>query len=240
MAFRCGVDNITDDSAVFWAEFTGGDASYSNYRYCLLQLSDSYETVEYEIRSDERGGADSYFEERLRNLIPDMHYQCDAQLGYVNNGRIEYLDVYAYDDFWTDPAPIEIDPWSWTRSNGSASSSQTRTALDVLYGDVPANEFSHYVWNDLVDKVVEVRDALGLGWGTRDSNGDRIPTASGCKMYSGDTLSASAYNGVRYNIGSIETTGITPQSPGDRIYGYMIYDLTTVLNDIINNIQDYM
>lgn len=231
MAFSTGISNITYESAHFWADFTGGDSGYAGYRYVRLALSDAYRTHEYIIRSSNMGGGDSYFDYDLDGLYSDMNYQYEAELGYGSASNPTWLGIMDYGDFRTDPEPVHVEPWSWTSSNGQATSAETRTAYDVLYGNVPANEFSHYVWNDLVDKVAEMRDGMGYTW---DRAGGTYPSASGCKLYAGDTLSASAYNGVRYNIGSVMGTGITDRSPGDRIYGYLIYDLTTTLNDIID------
>lgn len=229
MAFSAGFDNITENSADFWADFTGGDSSFDNYRYVRLDIDG--ET--YQIRSNNRGGSNSYFDETITGLTPDTRYSWDAQLGYMAGSNIVWLDVYDSGSFRTDEPAVQIDPWSWTQSNGQATNAETQQAYDVLMGTRTANQFSHYVWNDLVDKVEEMRNAQGYNW---DRAGGTYPSASGCKMSAGDRLTADAYNGVRYNIGSILSTGIFDQSPGDKITGYKIHHLTEVLNEIINDL----
>ena len=129
---------------------------------------------------------------------------------------------------WTKQLPVE--PWTWTGSNGQATAAQTRNAYSILQGTREPNDFSHYVWNDLVDKVVEMRQAVGYSW-TTDTG--RFPSASGCKVSSGETMSALKYNALKTNVGSIRSTGIPDVSVGDEITGYMIVHITDVLNDII-------
>lgn len=229
MAFACDFSHIEETSATFNGTFTGGDSGYSGYRYVRLTV-DGVGT--YQVRSSSAGGSISIFSKVISGLEPSTRYTWDAQLGYVDGGSIIWLDLYDSGSFTTLSSGVDIDPWYWNRSNGSASSSETSDAYSVLLGDLPANYFSHLVWNDLVDKVYEMRSALGYTWDT--ANG-KYPTRSGCYVSAGDTLSARIYNGVRYNIGSVKTTGITDRQSGDRITGTLIVTLTDVLNDIINN-----
>lgn len=230
MAFSAGFRNIGEEDADFYADFTGGDSSFSGYRYVDLVLNGSRA---YNIRSNERGGSSSSFDEYIGNLTPGTRYEWEAQLGYDDGTGITWLDIYDSGSFTTDEPAVYVSHWSWSESNGSASTSQTVRAYNVLMGNVTADQFAHEVWNDLVDKVVEVREALGYSW---DRAGGDYPSASGCKMNAGDRLTADAYNGVRYNIGSVFSTGISDQSPGDQITGYKIYHLTEVLNIIIDDL----
>ena len=230
MAFSAGFRNIGETDADFYADFTGGDSSFSGYRYVDLVLNGNRA---YNIRSNERGGGSSSFDETITNLTPGTRYSWEAQLGYDDGTGMTWLEIYDSGSFTTDEPAVQIDRWSWTRSNGSATNAQTQRAYDVLMGDITADNFAHEVWNDLVDKVAEMRSAKGYTW---DRAGGTYPSASGCKMYAGDRLTADAYNGVRYNIGSVESTGIYDQSPGDPITGYKIYHLTEVLNIIIDDL----
>lgn len=129
---------------------------------------------------------------------------------------------------WTEQLPVE--PWTWTGSNGQATATQTRNAYSILQGTRAPNDFSHYVWNDLVDKISETRRAKGYSW-TTDSG--RLLSEDACKVYAGDTMSALQYNSIKTNIGSLLSTGIPDVSVGDEITGYMIVHLTDVLNQII-------
>ena len=203
--------NITDSSATFTARFTGGDSSYSRYRYVSLEVDGRT----FEIKSTRMGGASSSFEKKITRLDPDTKYSWFAQVGYESQGTIYWLDFTDSGSFRTDPAPIAVTPWSWTKSNGEATTTQTRTAYDVL------------------SKVLEMRIAKGDEWSV--ANGKYLDYQD-CKVRAGDTLTAEIYNAVRYNIGFFQSTGIYDQSPGDSITGYKIYHLTEVLNDIINGL----
>ena len=78
-----------------------------------------------------------------------------------------------------------------------------------------------------------MREAYGLFW-TTDSG--RFPSASGCKVSAGDTLTAEIYNAAKTNIGSIQSTGIQDVDPGDEITGYHVLHISDVLNDIIGGL----
>lgn len=231
MALSCEFYSITETKARFRGTFTGGDSGFGGYRYLRLTI-DGFGI--YQIESEESGGSTSRFRKDFAGFDPGTLYTWDAQLGYEVSGEIVWLDVYDSGSFTTEGgAPVSVEPWSWTKSNGAASSGQTQTAYEVLMGSVTADQFSHLVWNDLVEKAAEVRAAKGYSW---DTAGGTYPSASGCKVSAGETLSAKKYNGVRYNIGSMQSTGIYDQSPGDEITGYKIYHLTDVLNDIISGL----
>ena len=227
--FTASFDSITDTAATFSARFSGGDSSYSRYRYVNLEIDGR----SFEIKSTRMGGSSSSFEKKITRLDPDTKYSWYAKVGYESSGNIYWLDLDDSGSFRTDPAPIEVTPWSWTKSNGEATTTQTRTAYDVLHGNAEADQFSHYVWNDLVAKVLEMRVAKGDDWSIA---GGKYLTSDECRVRAGDTLTAEIYNAVRYNIGFFQSTGIYDQNPGDPITGYKIYHLTEVLNDIINGL----
>lgn len=128
---------------------------------------------------------------------------------------------------------LSVEPWSWEKSNGSADKTDTSRAYQILLGKQPVSAgFSHEVWNDLVDKVAEVRSELGLGWYTKT---DVYVSAEECKVEPGDTLSAKIYNSVRYQVGSYRGTNITDRVEGGEILGRHITHMVDVLNDIIEN-----
>ena len=229
MAFSAEFDNITETTADFTATFTGGQASFGYYRYVLLTIDGR----EIEIRSNGQGGASSYFSYHVRNLEPDTRYSWEAQLGYQDGSSIVWLDLYDSGSFYTEPEQTAyVEPWSWTSSNGTASAAQTRAAYNVIMGTATVDNFHHNVWNDLVDKVAEARAALGYGWSRGQSS--QYPTQNGCYVSAGDRLSADIYNGVRFNIGALITTGVTDRYPGDAITGNLFLALTDTLNEIID------
>lgn len=227
-----GAYNVTSNSAELWFEFTGGDASYGNYRPLRLTISGTnYNNRVFD--SDNKGGGDSWWEIPVSGLAPDTKYTVKAQLGFYTGTTPTWLSLYAEGSFRTAKAAPEVDYWSWTASNGSATAAQTRNAYSILQGDLPADGFSHNVWNDLVDKAEEVRTARGYYWDT--ANGKYLPAAS-CKVSAGDALSAKIYNAVRYNLGSIVAVGFADVSPSDELTGYHITRLADVINLIIDTL----
>jgi hypothetical protein len=124
---------------------------------------------------------------------------------------------------------LGVEPWSWEISNGSASSAQTKRAYQILLGNSPAGGFSYKVWNDLVDKVAEMRKAAkNWGW-------DPVVLTKDKTYVSSDTiLSADIYNSLRYNIGSVKSTGSEyVVESGDEILGKHIVNIVEILNEII-------
>lgn len=123
-----------------------------------------------------------------------------------------------------------VSKWSWSASNGNASAIQTYNAYEVLHGTIEASgNFSHLVWNDIVDKAYETITAAGYSWRGSISRDN-------CKLSSGSILSASVYNSVKASIDYVRSTGITNKSSGDIIYGTYIETLTDTINKIINNL----
>ena len=96
---------------------------------------------------------------------------------------------------------------------------------------LPEAGFSYLVWNDLVEKVAEVRKAAGYGDWHKYSNLGKDK----CKMSSGDTLSAKKYNEVRYNIGSVESTGWRDEKNGNQIFGEAITRIASAINRAIGS-----
>ena len=227
--------DVTSNSAILDFEFTGGDAEYARYRPLRLTISGtSYSNRVFD--SYNKGGANSYWTINVSGLQPDTTYSVSAQLGYYTDAastQAAWLSLYATGSFTTAKATTDVALWSWSKSNGSATATQTRNAYDILQGERTADDFSCKVWNDLVDKASEVRGAKGYTWDT--VNGKYL-SASNCKVSSGDVLSAKVYNSVRYNLGSIESVGFADVSPGDELTGYHITRLADVINSIIGKL----
>jgi len=133
--------------------------------------------------------------------------------------------VYATTDM---PRPI-VDKWNWGLSNGNASANATTAAYYAVRGNGLTSDFSYLVWNDMVDKVVEILDAKGLSWNSS------FLSISATKMSSRDkTLTASRFNSLRYNIGLHYSTGINTVSKGDIVYGRYFITLTNCMNNWID------
>lgn len=225
MAFTAGFSGVTESSAWFWAQYTGGDANYTDYRYVRLVMG-GRTTI---IQSTTAGGSGSYFNQTITGLSSNTTYSWTATLGFLNNGVLTWTGV-TYSGALTTQSSITATPWSWTSSNGSATATQTQNFYQSLLGNRTTDDMSYRVWNDLVDKASEVVTQAGYGW---DTGGGTYLSPSGCYIYSGQPLTAKKYNSVRHNLGSIIPTGITDRSPGDEVLGYHIDRLTQIINQII-------
>lgn len=136
--------------------------------------------------------------------------------------RVVELDTTAETD---SPS---IEPWSWSRSNGNASASQTSAAYSAVRNNGSLSSFSHLVWNDMVDKVREILDAKGLAWS------NNFASYSATKMSYGDkVLTAARFNSLRYNIGLHYSTGINTVRTGDTVYGWYFTTLANCINNWI-------
>ena len=153
-------------------------------------------------------------------LTPGTDYACNVKLDDKTWIGTRY--------FTTDTPEIKVDPWSWSRSNGNASASQTSAAYSAVRNNGSLSSFSHLVWNDMVDKVREILDAKGLAWS------NNFASYSATKMSYGDkVLTAARFNSLRYNIGLHYSTGINTVRTGDTVYGWYFTTLANCINNWI-------
>lgn len=155
-------------------------------------------------------------------LKPSTDYACNVKLDDTTWIGTRY--------FTTDSPEIKVEPWSWSRSNGDASASQTSAAYSAVRNKGKVSGFSYLVWNDMVNKVKEILDAKGLSWN------NRFASYAGTLMSSGSrTLTATKFNSLRYNIGLHYSTGIDTVFRGDTVYGWYFTTLTSCMNYWLNN-----
>lgn len=137
-----------------------------------------------------------------------------------------------------EPPKPAISKWSWSASNGSANASQTYAAYSALVNKEDTRNFSHIVWNDMVDKVWEIIQATTNWWDSGYASKDNTKMQS--EPYE---LTATMFNSLRNNIELVGVdislgykTGISKVSPDDKVYGYYLTYLTTYMNDCIDNL----
>lgn len=123
----------------------------------------------------------------------------------------------------------DIEPWDWASSNGSASAAQTSQAYTAITSNGKFSQFSYLVWNDMVDKAVEIINARGASW-----NND-YGTASQSKVTSSNSiLYAQQFNALWWNLSHfITVTGAQKAVSGAKIYGSYFIALTNAMNNII-------
>lgn len=125
-----------------------------------------------------------------------------------------------------------IPKWDWYSSNGdNASASVTLNSYYALNKDNPTSDFSHLVWNDMVDKVMKIIESTGNTWWSKYAS--YYDTKMHSKPYE---LTADMFNSLRYNIGARYSTGIGEVSPGDCVYADYFITLTNCMNEWIDTL----
>ena len=128
-------------------------------------------------------------------------------------------------------SPIDVAYWSWTSSNGSASSAQTKIAYNAIRSHGPVENFSYLVWNDLVDKINEVKQYAGYEWNAYfDLYENTLMSEDDRK------LTALRFNSARYNIGIHVSTGIEQVYRGDDVIGDYFITIADCINEFIDSL----
>lgn len=141
--------------------------------------------------------------------------------------------VYYYFYGYKEPS---VAYWTWDDQNYSdgANAIFVRAARDAVNQRNKCSLFRHTVWNDLVRKTKEMREAKGESpaWNAR------YATEEETKMGPAEEdrkLTSKKFNSLRYNIGLVESTGITEDmcAPGEPVKGEYFMTLTAALNRAI-------
>lgn len=122
----------------------------------------------------------------------------------VTQGGVYYIwlssaygggDTQATFNISYDEEVVTINKWSWSASNGSAPEDVTIASYNALKKGTDTTNFSHLVWNDMVDKVYEIIQATTKWW---DEN---YASYYNTKMHSEPyELTAVMFNSLRNNI----------------------------------------
>lgn len=121
-----------------------------------------------------------------------------------------------------------LEKWSWYASNGSATAAQTRQAYQAITSQGNLSDFSYLVWNDLCEKVKEVRQFCTMSWN------NAYATFAETKMSSWDKeMTAARCNSLRYNVNE----ALSLVSRGDTIYGYYFTEIADSINAWIDYIM---
>lgn len=131
--------------------------------------------------------------------------------------------------------------WSWNIGNINATAAQTQTAYRALtvagnVGKGPTRNFSVIVWNDIVDKVIEQRQA----WGDTDWTIAAPATKAQTWLIPGEQMTAKIFNSVVANMPPVHpwgweaTLGRKEIRKGDVCYGAYFLHLVEGLNHWID------
>ena len=119
-----------------------------------------------------------------------------------------------------------IEEFDWHSSNGSASAEQTERAWRAVVNHGKIKDFSHLVWNDMVDKLAEVLTAEGYYWNSYPLTFERT------KMTATDReMTADRFNAFGYNLYGVYDWN--PVSRGDPIIGLTFLMMVERLNEDI-------
>lgn len=165
----------------------------------------------------------TYMTRTLSGLSPETNYACNVKLDDTTWIGTQY--------FTTEESSVSVEEWSWNSSNGSASATQTKSAYNAITNKGTTDGFSYLVWNDMVDKVYEILDAIGGSWNSK------YASYSATKMSSTDkSLTAKRFNSLRYNIGLHYSTEIDEVYRGDTVYGRYFTMLSNCINSWIGGL----
>lgn len=205
---------ISYDSTSVTFNITGLTRGQELYFVVRLSSSSSNLVNNYDTATGSR------FSKTFTGLSPDTEYACNVR---VDGTWIETKE------FITDkPARPKPAKWDWDISNGDATATETRNALNALTGKQSTNKFSYRVWNDLCKKVNDVLYYYGYSWSNASA------TYSNTLMSASDkTLTAVRFNALKNNIGSHHATGINSVSKGDTVYGRYFTTLADKINEWI-------
>lgn len=123
-----------------------------------------------------------------------------------------------------------IEEFDWDSSNGWASAEQTQKAYNALVNKGKLKDFSYHVWNDMVEKLLEVIVAERYSW---ESD---VATVTNTKMTSIDrAMTAVRFNSFAGNMVGYGLSSWTSVKKGDPIIAQTFLDLVDALNAYIRN-----
>lgn len=133
-----------------------------------------------------------------------------------------------------------IPKWDWYSSNGKADATTTYNSYLALFDETKSTEeFSHEVWNDMVQKAYDIIWQKTKYW---DPTYGTVASAKfSAEPYE---LTAKMFNSLRNNIELLGNrsdvlgykTGISAVSSGDDVMGWYFTTLTEYMNDCIDNL----
>lgn len=215
------ISSYTESSVTIRA--TGLTTGYT-VRFFIRLESDSSDTTVDESYT----ATSSTMTKTFYGLDSGTYYIVNVQYGTWDTSFTWLGAEYFTTDKESVPPP---DYWSWTSSNGEATTVMTRNAYTAVTSNGYTTDFSYYVWNDMCAKVLEVREYAGYSWSSN------YASYSATRMTSSDKeITATRFNSLRFNIGALYSTGISEVSKGDIIYGSYFTTLMSKLNSLIDTL----
>lgn len=127
------------------------------------------------------------------------------------------------------PEP-EIDEFDWEEGQNTPHG----IAYAAITTNGPVVNFNHSVWNDMVDKLLEIYNNKGYTWATNNEQGATLNASETIMNTSDKVLTAARFNSFRYNIGRYNSTGISKVNTGDTVLGNDFITLVEKMNGLIS------
>ena len=208
---------------------TGGEYS-ENLSFDIYEGSSDY------IKADDNSGDGNNFYIKSNTVYPNKTYYLWVKCWDNPNNAAYTLHIV----FTPSSTTETVAKWSWTASNGSASVTETSEAYNAVKKKQSTKNFSHLVWNDMVDKVHDVIKAYSR---SADWDSSYAPYEN-TKMNSAPYyLTAVKFNSLRNNIEIVGgwlslgyRTDIGKVESGDYVYGEYFTTLADYINDCIDKL----
>lgn len=160
-------------------------------------------------------------------IIPEGNTQLRAVVSLSCEGY--YDTTYEQIVYTTDSGKLtDLDPWDWYISNHTATAEDTYRAYTAVDGHVnqPTTNFKYTVWNDMVYKAKEQRDAIGLGWTNKYLTYEQTLMTPSDKA-----MTAARYNSVIENLSfDFKSQWAYVESGVDRLLGERFILVARLIN----------
>ena len=145
---------------------------------------------------------------------------------------------------------MSIIRWNWAKSNGVATATETQQSYNALLNKAGTHNFSHKVWNDIVNKVHELVIYCGYLWISQNGNKSDSQMDPGSPFYAkkfNDVIENTRINSWKWQYdesfeGYINRKNFRGDSDaglgkGDRLYASYLLLFIQQLNNIIDAIN---
>lgn len=190
-------------------------------------VSKTSNSITIDVSATDSGSGQNGFMFYLDNSLKGAEYGIAFTYTFdnLNKGQQYKVGVRAYDNVFNISSQVyqnittESDSpnnWFWTTDETNAFNNKG-LITKLTWGR----------WNEFLDRVEDFVTYYNGKYGTS------VPSVLSHKMTSGDrTLTATRFNGVRFSIGSMNSTGITDRVSGDLVLGSYFITLSQKLNGI--------
>ena len=181
-------------------------------------------------------------------LSAGSSYALSVTISNITGSSDVILEAYKITTSQEPTYVFPVSAWDWNKSNGVASASQTQKAYYAAKNKGYVSDFSYLVWNDMIDKVNAVCNAVATPFVTATGTtgmsrygwDSSYGSLAATKMSSTDrTLTAQRYHAFLINVSRGRGKAlINPESirSGGALYGVYLTDLMSVyLNEWIYN-----